>query len=59
MISVFLVEDEWRTGLSSYKKEASRYCNYRYMHAFYGRIGVKPFGKKRTATDKDFDFKWS
>ena len=43
----------------SYKKEASGYCNYRYMHAFYGRIGVKPFGKKRAATDKDFDFKWS
>lgn len=41
------------------KKEASGYCNYRYMHAFYGRIGVKPFDKKRAATDKDFDFKWT
>ena len=37
----------------------SGYCNYRYMHAFYGRIGVKPFDKKRAATDKDFDFKWT
>ncbi len=35
-----------------YKKEASGYCNYRYMHAFYGRIGVKPFDKKELPQTK-------
>ena len=41
------------------KKEASGYCNYRYMHAFYGRIELSRLIKKRAATDKDFDFKWT